>query len=122
MDYYALQKLCTPGDLIVAPNDTSILIPSGWVAGRDAWFLGASETLSFADTGENRMPHKMQRANAVMLKHRWNNFNIAVSGLKLVLQNGICPFCGRDNSDTEGCTSDDCEGVKLVKQLEEIPD
>ena len=45
----------------------------------------------------------------------------ALSALKTNLLCSFCPFCGRDNSMSKaGCTSDDCTGVKLIKELEEV--
>ena len=61
------------------------------------------------------------RANAQIVAHYHNTYMKALAALKTNLLCSFCPFCGRDNSmSKKGCTSDDCPGVKLIKELEEV--
>ena len=42
-----------------------------------------------------------------------------LSALKVALKAKICPCCGRDNSNEDGCTSDDCSGVIAITEAHE---
>jgi hypothetical protein len=110
--YEDLKKLASKGDLILVLGDTALLLPTGWDADRDAWFLGASKTFHFASTDENRRPAEEQRANAALVKHRYNNFDKVLETLQHVLRY----FCETDNSARDAVSN----AYALLAEIAEV--
>ena len=50
---------------------------------------------------------------------RYNVFEAAADSVFQLLHADICPYCGRDNTDTElrFCTADDCPGAGLMGKM-----
>ena len=77
----AAKQAATPGKL--SADGCTVLAPSGWLAARDDFHLGASETVHFCSTDENHRPHSEQEANAALLVHRWNTHDELIESTTL---------------------------------------